>query len=646
MMQTNGIRMLAAVMFTDMVGYTAMMQDDERQAKVLMDRHRKVLEELTLNHHGKIIQYFGDGTLTIFGSAVEAVLCAIEIQILLRQNPKVDLRIGIHSGDIVYDDDGIYGDSVNIASRIEATGIGGSVLISRKVYDELSNQRDLAAVSLGFHQFKNVKSPIEVYAIKNDNLTIPESSSIKTLIGAKKDSIAVLPFINMSPDTENEYFSDGMTEEILNALAKVDKLLVTSRTSSFAFKRKIFDIREIGKQLSVNTVLEGSVRKIGNRVRVTAQLIETKTGYHRWSETYERNIEDIFAVQDEIARTIVKNLIDNLAVADKKMSLVKSSTRNMEAYNLYLKSSHFWKKWTPSDVRKSLELLEQAIKLDQNYAQAYSALSGCYVFLGAFGQIPSYIAYPKAKEYAQRALEIDNSLPDSHLSIAMVDFFDWKWDEAYKSFIKTLELNQNNAEAHQYFAYYMLAIGNNKKAVQEVEKALEIDPLSITVNSSLAETYAHCGMLELAKDQFLKTLELDPNFRSALNGLGLTLFHLGETDEAIKRLNLSQDVLDDSLKSNSALAYIYARMGMQEELNKCIEKLSKREKGDKDISLLIDYAIINLGLKNYDKVFEYLFKAFEQKIGGLIFIRGRFWKDIHDDQRFKELLAKMNLPSD
>ena len=523
MMQTNGIRMLAAVMFTDMVGYTAMMQDDERQAKVLMDRHRKVLEELTLNHHGKIIQYFGDGTLTIFGSAVEAVLCAIEIQILLRQNPKVDLRIGIHSGDIVYDDDGIYGDSVNIASRIEATGIGGSVLISRKVYDELSNQRDLAAVSLGFHQFKNVKSPIEVYAIKNDNLTIPESSSIKTLIGAKKDSIAVLPFINMSPDTENEYFSDGMTEEILNALAKVDKLLVTSRTSSFAFKRKIFDIREIGKQLSVNTVLEGSVRKIGNRVRVTAQLIETKTGYHRWSETYERNIEDIFAVQDEIARTIVKNLIDNLAVTDKKMSLVKSSTRNMEAYNLYLKSSHFWKKWTPSDVRKSLELLEQAIKLDQNYAQAYSALSGCYVFLGAFGQIPSYIAYPKAKEYAQRALEIDNSLPDSHLSIAMVDFFDWKWDEAYKSFIKTLELNQNNAEAHQYFAYYMLAIGNNKKAVQEVEKALEIDPLSITVNSSLAETYAHCGMLELAKDQFLKTLELDPNFRSALNGLGLDI---------------------------------------------------------------------------------------------------------------------------
>jgi len=199
-----------------------------------------------------------------------------------------------------------------------------------------------------------------------------------------KESIAVLPFVNMSSDADNEYFSEGITEEILNALAKVEKLHVTSRTSSFAFKGKNVDIREIGKQLSVKTVLEGSVRKVGSRVRVTAQLIETKSGYHRWSETYDRDIEDIFSVQDEIARTISKNLIANLAVSDQKKTLVKSSTRNMEAYNLFLKSSHFWKKWTPLDIRKSLEFLEQAIKLDENYAEAYSALSGCYVYLGAF----------------------------------------------------------------------------------------------------------------------------------------------------------------------------------------------------------------------------------------------------------------------
>lgn len=638
--------MLAAVMFTDMVGYTAMMQEDEQRAKSLLDRHRKVLEDLTLNHQGKIIQYFGDGTLTIFGSAVEAVLCAINIQIELQKDPKVNLRIGIHSGDIVYDDDGIFGDCVNVASRIEASAIGGSVLISRKVSEELVNHKEIVTVSLGFHQFKNVKTPIEVFAIKNNNLRVPETSTIDTLVGLSKESIAVLPFVNMSSDADNEYFSEGITEEILNALAKVEKLHVTSRTSSFAFKGKNVDIREIGKQLSVKTVLEGSVRKVGSRVRVTAQLIETKSGYHRWSETYDRDIEDIFSVQDEIAKTISKNLIANLAVSDQKKTLVKSSTRNMEAYNLFLKSSHFWKKWTPLDIRKSLEFLEQAIKLDENYAEAYSALSGCYVYLGAFGQMPSTIAYPKAKEYAHIALQLDNSLPDSHMSLAMVNFFDWNWDDAYKSFMKTLELNPNNADAHRYFAYYMLAIGNNKKAIAESERALEIDPLSIPINASLAETYAHCGMFEQSKEQFLKTLELDHTFRAALNGLGWTHYFLGEYDLAIERLNQSQDLLGDPLKSNAALGYIYAKLGMKSDLEKCLIKLEERAKSEKDVSFLFDYAIINMGLKNYDKVFEYLDLAYSEKIGGLIFIRGRYWKEIHDDPRFKKLIHKMNLPCD
>lgn len=645
-MQQNGIRMLAAVMFTDMVGYTAMMQEDETLANSLLNRHRKVLENYTLEHQGKIIQYFGDGSLTIFGSAVEAVLCAINIQKELQKDPKVNLRIGIHSGDIVYDDDGIFGDCVNVASRIEASAIGGSVLISRKVYDELSNHKEIKAVSLGYHEFKNVKTPIEIYALKNDNLKIPETSSIDTLVGLKKESIAVLPFINMTSDKDNEYFSDGITEEILNALAKFDKLLVTSRTSSFAFKGKNIDIREIGQQLAVKTVLEGSVRKFGNKVRVTAQLIETKTGYHKWSDIYERNIEDIFAVQDEIARTISKNLIDNLTLSDKRKTLVKSSTKNMDAYNLYLKSSHFWKKWTPSDVRKSLEYLEQAIQLDENFAKAYSALSGCYVYLGAFGQMPSAAAYPKAKEFAQKALQLDDSLPESHLSIAMVEFFNWNWDAAYKSFIKTLELNPNSAEAHQYFAYYMLAIGNIKKAVAESEKALEIDPLSIPINASLGETYAHCGLFDQAKAQFLKTLELDNTFRAALNGLGWTHYFLGEHDEAIERLKQSQDLLGDPLKSNAALGYIYAKLGMKTEFEQCFAKLEERTKNEKDVSFLFDYAIINMGLKNYDKAFEYLERAYDEKIGGLIFIRGRYWKEIHDDPRFKELIIKMNLPFD
>lgn len=645
-MINQGIRMLAAIMFTDMVGYTALMQEDEEKAKFLRDHHRKVMEDLVLVHQGKVIQHFGDGTLTIFGSAIEAVLCALDIQRELRKDPKVNLRIGIHLGDIVYDDEGVYGDSVNVASRIEAAAVGGSILISRKVYDELSNHKEIKAISLGFHEFKNVKVPIEVFALTNEGLTVPEISRISSLTSSKRESIAVLPFVNLSSDAENEYFSDGITEEILNALAKVDNLFVTSRTSSFAFKGKNTDIREIGRQLGVKSVLEGSVRKHGNRVRVTAQLIETKNGYHRWTETYDRDIKDIFEVQDDIAKSISKKLLENLSFDTKKSASVKSPTTNLEAYNLFLKSAHFWKRWTPIDVRKSLEYLEQAIKLDDNFAQAYSALSGCYVYLAAFGQIPAAEAHPKAEQYALKALELDPSLSDSHLSLAMVNFFNWKWDEAYKSFIKTLELNPNSATAHQYFAYYMMAIGNTKKAVAESEKALEIDPLSIPINASLADTYLHSGLLDQAKDQYLKTLELDPSFRAAINGLGWTHYFLGEIEEAIEKFKLSVKLIGDPLMSNSALAFIYARTGNELEFEKTIDKIKKREQSEKNVSFSFDYAVINLGLKNYDKVFEYLNKAYDEKIGGLIFIRGRQWKEIHDDERFKIIIRKMGLPCD
>ncbi|HEY6437548.1 MAG TPA: adenylate/guanylate cyclase domain-containing protein, partial [Ignavibacteriaceae bacterium] len=278
--------MLAAIMFTDMVGYTALMQENERQAKILRDKHRAVLERLILEHRGQILQYYGDGTLTIFGSAIEAAICGAKIQKELQLEPKVPLRIGIHAGDVVYDDEGVYGDGVNIASRIENIAIPGSVLISDKINDELKNQTEISSVFMGRYELKNVKHPVKVFALKSDGLALPSPDQLEGKSAVAGNSIAVLPFVNLSAEKDNEYFSDGITEELLNALAKVEGLLVTSRTSSFAFKGKNTDIREIGKMLDVKTVLEGSVRKYGNRVRVTAQLINSENGYHKWSETY------------------------------------------------------------------------------------------------------------------------------------------------------------------------------------------------------------------------------------------------------------------------------------------------------------------------------------------------------------------------
>lgn len=295
-------------MFTDIVGYTAMMQENERSAKKKRDRHRKVLESFISAYQGRILQHFGDGTLSVFGSAIHASSCAVMIQLELLKKPVIPLRIGVHLGDVVYGEEGVYGDSINVASRIEAIAVPGSVLISDKVYDEIKNQPGLPVKPLGRYVFKNVKQTMEVYALINEGLVIPNPEDIDGVVKEEGISIAVLPFVSMSPDPENEYFSDGVTEEIINTLSKIEGVNVKSRTSSFAFKGQNMDVREIGTRLNVSYIIEGSVRKAEDTVRITAQLINVSDGNHIWAEEYDRKYEDILKVQDEISQKIVERI--------------------------------------------------------------------------------------------------------------------------------------------------------------------------------------------------------------------------------------------------------------------------------------------------------------------------------------------------
>ncbi len=639
--------MLASIMFTDMVGYTLLMQEDEQKAKLLLDRYRKILEEKVFEHLGKVIHYFGDGALVIFGSVVESVLCAKEIQTELLKKPEVFIRIGIHSGEVVYDDEGVYGDTVNIASRIESLSKGGSVLFSSKVNDELKNQSDFKTKSLGLFELKNVKHPVEIFALQCDDIVVPLKSDYESKQNLRNNSIAVLPFVNMSNDPDNDFFSDGITEEILNALSKIEEIKVTSRTSSFAFKGKTIDAREIGKQLGVRNLLEGSVRKFGNRVRITAQLIDTLDGYHKWSDTFDRDLKDIFQVQDEIATTIVSTLKKTLKIsAAPELQLVKMSTTNLEAYQLFLKANFFWNKWTPTDIRRSLQLLEKSIELDSNFAQAYSSLAACYVYLGATGQLPNKVAFEKAKNLALEALAMNKQLTDGHLSLAMANLFNWHWDDAFKSFQRALELSPNNADAHHYYAYYLMAINNTRKAVIEAEKAHELDPLSLPINAFLGDMYLNAGMISDAIGQYKKTLEIDSNFRAAINGLSWAYYHSGNPDVSLNLLLKYQEMAEDFSNANATLGYIYGKLGETEKALDCVEKLISKEKLSLEANYAINVALIYLGLGNLDKVFEYLDRAFKDKVGALIFIRSRTWKEIQDDFRYKELIKMMKLPTD
>ena len=642
------IRKLVAIMFADMTGFTAMMQEDEAKAKILRNRQQQTLEYLIPAHNGIIVQFFGDGTLSIFDSAIDAVKCGIEIQKELQKEPKVKLRIGIHSGDVVYDTQGLYGDCVNLASRIESISVPGAVLISDKVFDEVKNQNEIKTISLGSVNLKNVKKPVEIHAISNEGLVIPTAAQIGVKTGSEK-SIAVLPFINMSADPEHEYFSDGISEEILNALTHVDGIQVTARTSSFSFKGKNEDIRQIGAKLGVANVLEGTVRWAGKKVRINVQLINTTDGYHSWSEVYDRELEDIFEVQDEIATKIVSRLKENFAVNEKKENVVKSPTENIEAYNLYLKGRYYWNKSTPENIFNAIKTFEEAIRIDPTFALPYCSLSYCYSFLGSSGIMPPAEAYPKAKDCTLKAIELDPNHAESHLSLATIKFYhNWDFDGAEISLNKANDLGLNSSLFNQVHGWFLIAKGDFEKAIEKIQQALILDPLSLPLMSTLGDAYSFGGRFEEALAQFDKIIELEPNFRRAFESRGMTYLAMGENEKAIKDLEHYHKLVGHPLKGLSGLGHAYAAAGQMDKALECEEKIKLRQEKEPGVILHMDFVFLYSGMKELDLAFQYLYKTYEQRMGiaclGMIFcIRYPMLKELKSDPRFTQLINKMGL---
>jgi adenylate cyclase len=641
-------RQLAAIMFADMTGYTAMMQEDEQKAKVLRDRQRQALEALIPAFHGRIIQYFGDGTLSIFDSAFDAVKSAIEIQKELRKEPKVLLRIGIHSGDCAYDNEGVYGDCVNLASRIEGLSVPGAVLISDRVFDEIKNQTSITTQLLGKFNLKNVSRQVEIHAVTNESMVVPTTAQTGVKAGSEK-SIAVLPFVNMSADPENEYFSDGISEEILNALTRVEGLQVTARTSSFSFKGKNEDIRQIGSKLGVATILEGSVRKAGKKVRITAQLINTADGYHIWSEVYDRDLEDIFQVQDEISLKILNRLKENFAGPQAAEPIIKAPTENLEAYNLYLKGRYHWNKSNPEDTAIGIKNFEEAIKIDPQFALPYCALSYCYSFMGSTGLMPPAEAYAKAKEYTLKAIELDPDNAESHLSMAIIKFFNnWDFEGAEASLNKALSLCLNSSLINQVHGWFLIAKGDFDKAIEKMQQAIVLDPLSLPLISNLADAFAFAERFTEALAQYDKLIELDPNFRRAFEARGMLYLSIGEYDKAIENLEQYHKLIGHPLKGVSSLGHAYGMAGQKEKALECLEKIKQREALEPDKLFYLDYAVVYTGLKDHDMAFHYLNKTYEQRMGiaclGMIYcIRYPMMNELKADPRFNELTRRMKI---
>ena len=641
------MRQLAAILFADMTGYTAVMQQNEQLARTRRKRLKEVLDICIPQFNGKVLQYYGDGSLSIFSSAIDSVHSAIAIQQMLQQEPVVPVRIGIHTGDVNIEEEAIYGDGVNLASRIESLAVPGGIFVSEKVFDEIRNQENILTREMGYFEFKNVKLPIRVFAIANSGIVVPSREELKGKTQPTRNRLAVLPFVNMSSDPDNEYFSDGITEELLNALAKVDDLKVTSRTSAFAFKGKNIDIRDIAIQLNVDKILEGSVRKSGNRVRITAQLINAADGYHIWSEAYDRDLTDIFAVQDEISGIIASSLRKNLLAHQAQVPLVKAATNNITAYTYYLKGLHYWNKLTPADVLKAIEFFEQAIAVEPSYAHAYAMAASAYSMMGARGQMMPDKAFEFVHRYANKAMELDDTIAESYIAKANVFLlYEWKWDEAREALEKAIDLNPAATEAYQLLGFYNIIVGKKEKAVQLLEHAEQIDPLSPSVTLTLGSIYTFAHRFDDAIKQADKLLEMNPQMRGALEMKAWSIGMTGRWDEALLLFKEVHRLTNHPLKGLMGLAFAYGTLGQSEEALLCIQKMEQLQREEPNSVIDIDLAMAWLGLGDLDKHFYHVNQCIDKRIGPLsYFLEYPVYDSLKNDPRYKEAKTRMGLLS-
>ncbi|CAN5280640.1 hypothetical protein BH20BAC1_BH20BAC1_05960 [soil metagenome] len=435
-------RQLAAIMFTDIAGYTSLMGEDEQEAFELLKKNRQVQKPLIEKFNGVWIKELGDGVLASFHTVTDAVVCASEIQKACADIPGLKLRIGIHLGDVVFEDNDVFGDGVNIASRLQSLAPVGGIWISESVYKNVANKKDIYTKFVRQEVLKNVKEPVQIYEVIL-KMKQPEQETSFTVTSAKtttEKSIAVLPFVNMSNDPEQDYFSDGMAEEITNSLAHIQNLKVAGRMSSFQFKGIKGDLREVGEKLGVNTVLEGSIRKHGNRIRITAQLINVEDGFHLWSEKYDRNMDDIFAMQDEIALTITEQLKITLLEKDREL-ITKTSTHSAEAYELYLKG-RFHINRRGSSISTGLQFFKQAIEVDPGYALAYTGYADACLVAAFYNFFPGKEIRTAIKTSAERAIKLDSLLAEPYCTLgSYYPYFERNWAEGIKNARKAIQLD-------------------------------------------------------------------------------------------------------------------------------------------------------------------------------------------------------------
>ncbi len=633
-------RRLAAVMFTDIVGYTALMQTDEQRAIAQRQRHRQVFEATHQRYQGTILQYFGDGTLSTFKSGVEAVTCAIAIQEALNVEGGIPLRIGLHMGDIVFDGTEIYGDGVNVAARVETMGVPGGILVSGKLNDELINQRGITTTSLGFFSLKNVDRPLAIFSVTNKGVTVPQRHELRGKQTAEKPTVAVLPFINRSANGEAEYLSDGMTEEIINALSRIKHLKVTSRTSSFFYKNKQVSLRQIGEELKVAYILEGSVQLAGGAMRVATTLVDVAEDIPLWSQTVARKVDDIFAVQDEVSLLVADRLREHIGHFEIDEQLVPPPEVSVDNYKRYLKGRFHIVKMSALEIELGMSIMEEIITDQPNFPLAHLGLHLGYTLLATLGMMPAQEAFAKALPYLDKAIELDDSLAEVQIHLSYKSFLQaWDFPGTYQHLNKSFE-KRPTVEYYQMMTSVLSAEGRIKAAHNYIDTALQIDPFS-AVNAHLK------GFLFYLQEQyapaiqyFEKSLVLKPDNHVSFVELGLAYLLSGDYERA--RTFYDQLPLpEDNLLVVGGKTMVYA-LTAPDRAREGIRQLEKAMDGPQMDQALNQLTLCHAFLGNEEEVLKLLAKGIEAGLLLAVYTQiGPVLKPLRSSPRFQELRQRI-----
>ncbi len=657
-------------MFTDMVGYQDVLRHDESLGRYLLEKERSVIRQASSGHGGR---YFGEemagaeGTglkdwltggavkiretkfqssesVVLFESALEATQCATEIQLMLREynreapsNKDIYVKIGVDVGEVLDREGGVLGEAVAVASRIAQVADPGGICVSEKAYRSLRDKFESPMIRIGRQELKNVELPIEVYRV-----VLPwEKQAPGEPISLDPHRLAILPLANISSDPNDEYFADGMTEELISTTSSITGLILIARTSVMRYKGQTRGIEEIGRELRVGTVLEGSVRKAGNRLRITVQLIDVQSQGHLWAQSYDRDLDDVFAVQSDIARQVADALKVRL-LPNETRQLEKRPTKSVDAHILYLRARYHWSKRSEEGIKTAISYLEEVIEKDPKYSLALVGLADCHHISALFGYTSPRDAYPKVRELALRALEVGGDSAEAHASMGeFLMHYSYDWAGAARESERALQINPNCAIAHSWRSTCYAVLGQFDNAVAEARRGEQLDPFAVVAMNEIAKNYYYARRFDDAIKQFVHSLEIEPHSAYLHKGLAETYAQESMYNEAIREIDRALLISGRGALYLDSAASVYACSNEDRKSREVLAEADRLAENHFVPSYGRAAAYATLGDK--EKALRFLQTAYDEH-SWLIWLNvDPIFDSLKKEQAFHSLLRKMNL---